>query len=117
MRIATMKEIERYEAALIHAVKLSWELGQLAADSNVLLRHNANEGNLDGALAIGLVTANHIQTEWAKAAKEFKQAAYDMTGENPHPGENDREFITRLFDMEANDLHALSLRNGVVWRA
>lgn len=40
-----------------------------------------------------------------------------MTGENPRPGENDFEFIARLFDMEAHDLQALSLRNGVVWRA
>ena len=117
MRIATLKIIDRYEETLLRTLALSAELEQLLTGANDVMKHNANEGNLDGAIAAGLVTANHVQETWSQATHDFKQAAYDMTGENPHPGENDFEFIARLAKMRAQDLQALSLRNGVVWRA
>lgn len=110
--MATIEHLNAFEAATTEILRVSGELAALGFDSVALVQHNVEQGNLDAALAAGLVTFNHLSAEFERLMGAFQKAAADLIGEHPKPSEGPADFFWRVVEM---DFAATAKRNGIIF--
>ncbi|HJW23928.1 MAG TPA: hypothetical protein VJ576_03440 [Rhodocyclaceae bacterium] len=113
MKIATTQHLDAFNRATQEIMQRAPQLEAMTLGALAVVEYNTVAGNLDGALAAGVVSLEHGASEFQRLLGQFQKAAADLMGEHPAPGETPVDFFGRIYRMGAEGWFALARKNGI----
>ena len=114
-KIVGMRELDAFLAAISKFVEENDKLLKVVKGSYLAVVANQASGNLDVALATGIVVNTEAPKVFVALVNEFETAARRFLGEARRDCETPIEYFTRIASMTNAEIFRAQARNGITF--